>query len=150
MITINKVTDGICMALNESFGDKCEIYTENVEQGLKEPCFSILVRQTSLDQVIGRRYFRTLPFAVHYFPESKTDPLAEIQDIVEELHDVLEYIEVDGDLLRGTKMSHTVSDGVLVFMVNYDCFVYKDIEPDPEMEILNVTTNAKGDEDNGS
>ena len=36
---INKIIDGICEKLNESFGDGYEVYTELKNQGLKEPCF---------------------------------------------------------------------------------------------------------------
>lgn len=38
---INKVIDGISKAINEEFGDEYNIYTEEIEQGLKEPCFSM-------------------------------------------------------------------------------------------------------------
>ena len=38
---INKIIDGISVAINSEFGDPYEIYTESIEQGLVEPCFSI-------------------------------------------------------------------------------------------------------------
>lgn len=36
---INSIIEGISTSLNAEFGDDYTIYTENVEQGLKEPCF---------------------------------------------------------------------------------------------------------------
>ena len=39
---INEIIDGISVAINTEFGDDYEIYTESIEQGLEEPCFSIL------------------------------------------------------------------------------------------------------------
>lgn len=36
---INKILDAISNALNEEFGDDIEIYSEDIKQGFKEPCF---------------------------------------------------------------------------------------------------------------
>ena len=38
---LNNVIAGIAIALNEEFGDDYEIYTEEIKQDLKEPCFFI-------------------------------------------------------------------------------------------------------------
>ena len=38
---LNEIIKGISMALNAAFGDGYEIYQNDVEQGLKEPCFLI-------------------------------------------------------------------------------------------------------------
>lgn len=38
---INKIIDGISISLNAEFGDDYKIYTESIEQGLKEPCFRL-------------------------------------------------------------------------------------------------------------
>ena len=37
---LNEIIKGISMALNAAFGDGYEIYQNDVEQGLKEPCFT--------------------------------------------------------------------------------------------------------------
>ncbi len=36
---LNDIMDAVTRRLNELFGDDYEIYTDVVEQGLKEPCF---------------------------------------------------------------------------------------------------------------
>lgn len=36
---LNNIMDAVTRRLNELFGDGYEIYTDAVEQGLKEPCF---------------------------------------------------------------------------------------------------------------
>ena len=38
---LNEIVKGIAVQLNAVFGDGFEIYQNNVEQGLKEPCFFI-------------------------------------------------------------------------------------------------------------
>lgn len=36
---LNEIIKGISMALNAAFGDEYEIFQNDVEQGLEEPCF---------------------------------------------------------------------------------------------------------------
>ena len=146
MITLNKIVDGICEALNAEFGDSYEIYTEDVKQNLTEPCFSIVLLKPSTEQFLGKRYMKKHQFCIHYFPQDKDSPNTECFDVFDRLCDCLEYIEVDGDVVRGKNMNpyDFMSDGVMNFIVNYDMFVYKEEDGDPEMETLEQTTNVKG------
>lgn len=140
---INKIIDGISVAINSEFGDGHEIYTENIEQGLEEPCFSILCLNPTISQVLGKRYFRTNQFCIHYFP-STSDKRSECNSVTERLMDALEIITVDGDLVRGSEMHCEISDDVLHFFVNYNMYVYKKSEPEPFMESLEHNTDLKG------
>ncbi|WP_334303291.1 phage tail terminator family protein, partial [Clostridioides difficile] len=38
---LNNIIDGISVKLDKSFGEKYTIYSEDVEQGINEPCFFI-------------------------------------------------------------------------------------------------------------
>lgn len=140
---INKIIDGISVAINSEFGDHYEIYTESVEQGLKEPCFSIVCINPAINQVLGKRYFRTNQFCIHYFPKSN-EKLFELHSVTEKLMGALEIITVDGDKCRGTSMHGEVVDGVLSFFVNYDMYVYKKKDTEPMMETVSHSTNMKG------
>lgn len=140
---INKIIDGISVAINSEFGDPHEIHTESVEQGLKGGSFSILCLNPSINQFLGKRYFRTNQFCIHYFPESN-EPRSECQSVAERLIDCLEIITVDGDKVRGTRMNSEIVDGVLSFFVNYDMFVYKEAVKEPFMETLRYNTDVKG------
>ena len=140
---INKIIDGISVAINSEFGDPYEIYTEDIEQGLVEPCFSILCLNPTINQVLGKRYFRTNMFCVHYFPSSD-EKQSECYAVIEKLMDALEIITVDGDLCRGTDMHGEVVDNVLSFFVNYDMYVYKEEAAEPAMETVSHNTNVKG------
>lgn len=146
MITLNKIIDGICEALNTEFGDEYEIYTEDVKQNLTEPCFSVVLVKPSTEQFLGKRYIRKNIFCIHYFPQDKENPNTECFDVYERLIDCLEHIEVDGDVVRGTNMTPDdfMSDGVMNFIVNYDMFVYRSDDGEPEMETLEQSTNVKG------
>ena len=130
---INKIIDGICEKLNESFGDGYEIYTELKNQGLKEPCFSVMCVNPINNQVIGNRYLRNNLFSILYFHSSK-EPKAECNTVLEKLYLALETIKIketnpDGtvkeSLTRGTKMNGEFVDDVLNFLVNFNMFVYK-------------------------
>lgn len=144
MIIINKIIDGISESLNKEFGDTYEIYTEDIEQGLQEPCFSIVCINPAMNQVLGKRYFKPNSFCIHYFPKNKNEAKSEINDVTEKLFNCLEYIEVDGDLCSGTELHAEPVDGVLNFFVNFDLFVYKEREKQPYMETHEYKTSVKG------
>lgn len=140
---INKIIDGISVAINSEFGDTYEIYTESIEQGLIEPCFSILCLNPKIDQFLGKRYFRNNQFCIHYFPNSN-EKRSECHAVIERLIGALEIITVDGDLCRGTNMHGEVVNNVLSFFVNYDMYVYKEGTFESTMETVSHNTNMKG------
>ena len=140
---INKIIDGISVAINAEFGDDYEIYTESVEQGLNEPCFSILCLNPTNEQFLGRRYFRKNQFCIHYFPKGE-EKNKEINEVRERLFECLELVTVDGDLCRGTNMSSETSDGVLSFFFFFFMFMYKMQEGTPTMESYDYSTDVKG------
>ena len=140
---INKIIDGISMAINAEFGDDYEIYTEDITQDLEEPCFSILCLNPTVEQFLGRRYFRSNQFCIHYFSSSE-DKRFECNEIMERLFKCLEIITVDGGLIRGTSIHSEFSEGVLHFFVNYDLFTYKPKEDETQMESMESKTDVKG------
>ena len=132
---VNKIIAGISIKLNQVFGEDYEIYTSEIKQGLKEPCFFIKCLDVNQNQVIGSRYFRSQPFDIHYFPKTEED--SELLETVEKLFDTIEYIALeDGDLLHGSKMNGEVVDDVLHFFVNYDLHVLKEKVKDEPMGTL--------------
>lgn len=134
---LNALIDGIVAAIQETFGDDYPIYTDGVEQGLKEPCFSVRIVKPTITQFLGNRYFRTNLVAVHYFPASYGDN-TEMNTVVEALFPALEYIHVSGALTRGTKPDFHVEDGVGIYTINYDFFVYRTETDEETMETLTV------------
>lgn len=139
---INKIIDGISISLNAEFGDDYKIYTESIEQGLKEPCFSIVCVNPTNELFRGKKYFRKNLFCIQYFPKGE-DKRSECMDVLERMFDCLEVIKFGEDLQRGTSMHGEVVDQVLNFFVNYDMFVYK-VESTDAMETMDLTSNVKG------
>lgn len=142
---INSIIEAISVSLNSEFGDGYEIHMEEIEQGLKEPCFFIFCLNPATELFLGNRYFRTNQFCIQYFPESR-EKQRECNGVAERMYDCLEYIMMDGDTnpIRGTKMKHEVVDGVLNFFVNYNLFVYKVTESVPVMEEIAEEIHVKG------
>lgn len=141
---INNLIDGISIKLNQVFGDGFRIYSEDVKQGLTEPCFFIAVLNPSQVSMIGKRSFRQHPFDVHFFPAVQ-DNNAELQGMASDLYEALEYLTLtNGDVVRGTSMNHEVVDGVLHFFVQYNMFIHKVEVPGDPMETLTVNNNVKG------
>lgn len=140
---INSIIESTSISLNAEFGEGYTNYTESVEQGLTEPCFFIFCLNPENRQFLGRRYFRETPMCIQYFPADKDHAKEECNAVMERLFSCLEYITVNGDLMRGTKMKGEVVDGVLNFFVNYDFFFCKAADPIP-MGILEQDINAKG------
>ena len=139
---IEKIINGICLALSSNFGEEREIYTESVEQGVEDGSFFVLCLNPTNSRFLGERYYRTNQFCIHYFPQTN-EPNAECLEVLEELYDTLELIDVEGDLVRGTQMSSELTDGVLQFFVNYDFFTISESD-DTFMEEIDQTTDVKG------
>lgn len=140
---INKIISAISEALYLEFGDAYDIYTESIEQGLQEPCFSIVCLNPSTEQFFGKRYFKQNQFCIHYFPftENKNK---ECFDVLDRLMDCLEYTNLQGNVTRGSKMKGEVADGVLNFFMNFDMFVYKVQDDEIFMGTHKVITDVKG------
>lgn len=134
---INKILDGIVTALLGEFGSTYPVHTETVIQGLVSPCFSALCANPDQKHYLGKTYFRQHLFVVHYFPASD-EVKAEINGVIDRLFQTLEYITVNGELLRGSGMRAESEDDVLTFMVNYNFYIrFEDQENDP-METLTI------------
>lgn len=142
-MTIQELIDAIAEALFQKFGSNKKIYTEKVEQGLKTPCFLIRCLNPTKNLHLGRCYKRTNQFAIQYI-SSTAEAYEECVSIMEELFECLEYVIISGKPIRGMDLHGEITDGTLTFTVNYDGFVLKETEEQPDMEGLKVLTEAKG------
>lgn len=141
---INSIIESISITLNAEFGDKYKIHREAKRQGLKEPCFFLQCLNPTEKLFFWKRYFRQNQFCIQYFPEDKFQENQECYAVGERLFSCLEYLDVGGDLVMGTKRKYEVADGILHFFVNYDLFVYKVAESVPVMEEVSSETHVKG------
>lgn len=143
---VNKIIDRIAFAIYNAFGEDYEIYTESMEQGLTEPCFSILCLKHDEKRLLKNRYRMDNLFCIHYFPR-KDNKNAECNDVAMRLFEILEYIDFEGMRIRGLKMEDEYIDGILHFYVNYEFYTVKFREID-NMEEHSIEINAKRSEEN--
>lgn len=139
---LNKIIDGVSVALDAAF-EGITMYSEGVKQDFQEPCFFILSLNPSQTQIVGPRYRREYPFDIHYFPRESQEKNQEMNSTAENLLQVLEYITVDGNLIRGTRMNYEKVDGVLHFFISYNLHVHKDIQKQDPMDEVAVTSGLK-------
>lgn len=119
---INEILKGIAKALREEFGESLNIYLNEVEQGLIEPCFFISVLNPDVKQVLGRRYVLNCPVSVQFISEEDREV---VNDTGSRLFNCLELISVSGDLVRGRNMSYSINEDILTFTVAYNIYFYK-------------------------
>ena len=123
---IQKVIDAIMAAIRTEYAaNQYKIYTELVEQDLKQPCFSVMCLNPSSQKKTAVRSRRYYPFEITYFPESEDEPIQECTQMYENLVECLSDISVDNVIVHGTEISGNVVDGLLHFQVTYDVFLLK-------------------------
>ena len=150
---LNKIIIGISQALDAEFNSENEgyiIHTENVEQGLEEPCFFIFSLKPSSKQLVGNRYERKYPFDIHFFTDTElVDGIStinnQLNEVTERLFTALEYITVDNSLVRGTSINAEIVDNVLHFFINFNMIVKKETEPIDTMGSLTIKQKLGGD-----
>lgn len=140
---IEKIINGIVNQIRQKYDEsKYEIYTESVEQGLKEPCFSILCLSPHIEHIVGTRYKRTLPFIIRYWSDSE-ETYADELNVSENLEYLLKGITVDGFVMHGKNILGQIVDGVLQFQVTYEFFVVDKTEDEEKIENCDINTNAR-------
>lgn len=142
---LSDIVNGISKKLNDIFGDGCEIYSENVKQGLGPHSFFIKPLPVTNKPLLGKRAQRTYSFVVSYFPDMESMEINEkMAQVSEQLFDGLEYIKLlSGETIRGLDMQAEIVDDVLHFSIKYNVFVYKDDRIEVMID-LNAKVGTKG------
>lgn len=118
---LKAISDGISIKLNSVYGAGYEIHTENVEQGLIEPCFFIKPLLAVNKAFLGKRKQRTYPFVITYFPKEGNEEMYEVSDT---LLEELEYITlVTGETVRAASLEAEIVDKVLHVTATYKVFL---------------------------
>lgn len=145
---VNSIIIGISREIGKEFGKKYIVHAENMEQGLKEPCFFINCLNPSQKHVYGynniKRYEKQNQFCIQYFPESKKVN-AECNDVAGRMLRCMEYITPNGAKrpIRGANMHYEVTDGVLNFFVNYDFYACQMYDSETAMEAISNVQHVK-------
>ena len=141
---LTAINDGVSLKLNETFGDEYTIYPEEVRQGLKRPCFFIELLNPSSRKERDLTYIRENSYCIHFFPKSTNEPKTECYQMLESLYMTLEYINVDGNLVRGVRMMGEIHDGILQFNVDYNMRIRKIYNPEMMQTLESIEFRTKG------
>lgn len=141
-MAVNKIVGAVASVLKSRFG--LSVYQDQVEQGLKRPCFYLAILSVSMEPAPGRGTALSVLLDVHYFPETEGDH-AETAGMAASLLQALEVIPLpDGGAMRGVNRQAEETDGVLHGTVRYTILL-KESEKIPEMEILQLKSNERSD-----
>lgn len=123
---IQDIIDGIAVKIFNEFGSDYKIYTEQVEHGLRKPCFTVALAtdNSSCESWIKDRHSKG--FTVCYYP-SGNNPLAECEAVLERLYSALAMITAAGIAIGavGNIVGSIDYDNVLIVSVNYDYVDYR-------------------------
>ncbi|MEY8357072.1 DUF6838 family protein [Lachnospiraceae bacterium 54-53] len=134
----NDIMDAVTRKLDALFPE-VTVYTSGVEQGLIEPCFFVGFLEPSEKPLLANRYFRSTGMSIQYLPGEVENPAWELNRVLDILMESMEYLSLaDGSLIRGTKRSGELRDGVLNFFVNYDRFGLRTGKTEDSMENITV------------
>jgi hypothetical protein len=140
---IKSIVSALSEAIFNEFGSDYEIYTENVEQGLQEPCFFISSLSQNSKQFFSERYKKTNLFTIQYFP-STSEKKSECYEVAERLTQIVEWLNVGDDLLRGTNIQTENTNGFLTLTVNYNYFAVSKSKDDVDaMDEFGINANIK-------
>lgn len=123
--------------------DGYKLYTESIEQGFNEPCFFVQLITQEQTQRLGNRYREVYSFDVMYFPSENGNENQECHNVSEELYELLEYITVDGDLIRGIKLNSRVQEKALHFFTDYPISIVREKAVEENMEGVIVYGETK-------
>lgn len=141
--SIAKVLDGISNKIYSVFGNDYNISTDDIPQNFEKPAFFIKVLNDNEKHYRGRRYNSNKSFVIYGF--SANDSEEELYEMGESLYN-LEYIKLeDGSLLRGINRSFRVENKTLIFLVDYNTFVYKQGTSDDKMKKIYINGEVKNE-----
>lgn len=116
---VNSILNAITKRLGATFGNSYRYYVEDVEQGLKKPCFTVNVLTPLQRAKSPVLYDRTMPIVVHYFSGSENNLKQDCYAIGERAVECLEYLPFENTTLRGENISWEIVDNVLQIFVTY-------------------------------
>lgn len=112
-----KIGNGITKSLFDEFDGEFSIYTENIEQGIKKPCFFVLHRSTEHKKLIMGRMIFEYGFEIKaMFSERKNSG---IHSISNRITDALRVIDCDDWKINAEEIKFTNKEDIMTCWVKY-------------------------------
>lgn len=134
---INNIVGGISHELSRIFDDRYEIYADDVEQGLNEPCFLITALINHKTELSHARSRRERSYMIQFFPENSLNKRSRCTEIGDILLNEFGCIPFLNEKLRCTELQYEIVDNVLNFSMNVNTVVtlVEDIEKMAEIKL---------------
>lgn len=136
---VNSVLTAVTKQLGSTFGGGYRYYVEDVEQGLKQPCFTVDMLNPLERSKSPVLYDRTMPLVIHYFSDSVTNAKEDCYAIAERAVECLEYLPFLNTTLRGENISWQLTDDVLQIFITYKFTTAKAVVEAERMETLDTS-----------
>ena len=130
---LDSIFDGMAEQIVSAFGDGVMICREEAWQGVKTPCFFLLLEESRLKPMLGGRKYAAHSFEVRYLPAAE-DKNLEMDHAAGELSRALSLIPCDGGWIRGTDIRWERDGDELRFHVTYG-FFFREEETKDMMEL---------------
>lgn len=136
---VNNLLYGITTALHAHF-EYFPIYTDNVEQGLSEPCFFVMPVSATEQRLLGVRAFRDVTFDISFVSRFKREQL---ENVASEIYPLMRQITLlDGNKVNGLDLRHEIESGILHFFVRFKPTVRYAVEDTPMQESMDLNTEV--------
>ncbi|MGG7176204.1 phage tail terminator family protein [Clostridium paraputrificum] len=134
-MNISEIISAITKTIKNNYPE-ITIYKDKIQQGFETPCFFITCLNVEQKKVGRNKYARDYLFSIRFHMESPE--MIELLQKGEELQELLQELNKDGQLLIGKELNYEVVDDVLQFYVSYKQRLIKVGNKGPSMESLDL------------
>ena len=142
---IENIFEAVADALYAEFGKEYKIYSDPTAQGTDEPCFFVLLLNSTFRRIMDNVYRMSNQICIQYLPSDKVNPKTEFRNVIERLMTTVDDITVDGITVHGSDIHNENTDEVLNFFVNFDLNVKCERVPAEKMKDITITQTVKGE-----
>lgn len=141
---IKSILEAVADSLYSEFGDRYKIYSDPLPQGTEEPCFYVLLLNSTVKRVMDKRYYMTNQVCIQYLPFDKINPKTEFAEVIQRLMTTVDDITVDNKPIHGSSIHTESTDEVLNFFINYNLSVYRERNTANTMTNIEITQAIRG------
>ena len=134
---IDTIVGGISHELSRIFDDRYEIYADDVEQGLNEPCFLITCLINQKTELSRLRSKRERSYMIQFFSENNLSKRSQCESVGDTLLNEFGCIPFLEGKLHCTELKYEIVDNILNFSMNVNTAVtfIDDVEKMTEIKL---------------
>ena len=133
---VNEVLTAITTRLGDVLGDAYHYYTEDVEQSLSTPAFTVDALQPFYRSKSPLLYDVTVPVVIHFYPSDSADCKEVCYTTAEETMACLEYLPFQDTTLRAENMRWLIVDEVVEMFLTYRFTTMRITDAIDDMEFI--------------